>query len=236
MWTIISDLHLFSHRSRAHKHMPKVVETARRSEALFLNGDIFDFKWSRIGDVEATMNAAEQWLRELHQSCPRCQIYYVLGNHDAAQVWAERCIDLAQELDRFRWSPDYLRVGDTLFNHGDLLLGAEPQIKRRLQPVVRPKGATLGRAYDVAARLRVTRLAALSYSPQRCARMLHRNFLKLDADLTEGVRRLCTGHTHQPFSNLRVGELELHNTGSTIAGMPFLPLLLPSAADSGVKS
>lgn len=234
MWTVISDLHLFSHRSRAHVHRQFIVEAARQSEVLVLNGDIFDFHWSIFGELEATMDAAEAWLRALAAECPRCRIHYLLGNHDAVLPWADRCASIAGDVENLDWSPDYLRLGNTLFTHGDLLLGRGPRRTRELDPDARLRRRSLGRAYAVISGLRILRAASLLPSNRRTSRMIHRNFLQLGPELTEGVRRLCTGHTHRPFSGIRIHGLELHNTGSTVAGMAFRPLMLRDPHDSEV--
>ena len=236
MWTVISDLHLFSHRSRALRHMPAIVEALRQSEALILNGDIFDFNWSIHGGTEPTINAAEEWLRQLMDTAPHGRLYYLLGNHDGVSAWAERCEVLSEVLSGFHWSPDYLRLGDTLFTHGDLLLGSEPLETRPLKTEVRPRKAAMGRAYEVVSHLRIPRIATLCYPTQRCARVIFRNFQQLDPKFTDGVRRICMGHTHRPFSQLAIDGLEIYNTGSTIAGMPFRPLVLQVPEDQGVAS
>ena len=226
MWTVVSDLHLFSHRSRAERHRAFIVDAARRSDVLVLNGDIFDFEWSTLGELNATIEGAERWLRDLAADCPDSRIYYLLGNHDAVLPWAERCAELVSDVGNLEWSPDYLRLGDTLFTHGDLLIGRGPKTTRPLHPEVEPRKHWVGRAYDVISHLRVPRAITLCTSRRLSARMIHRNFLQLGADLTDGVRRICTGHTHRPFTGLQLRGLELHNTGSTIAGMPFRPVVL----------
>lgn len=235
VWTVISDLHLYSHRSRAHRHQAFIVEAARRSEVLVLNGDIFDFDWSTFGAVEPTMDAAEEWLRTLAAESPACRVHYVFGNHDALRPWADRCAAMVRDVENLAWSPDYLRLGDTVFTHGDLLLGAEPRRTRALSPPDRQRGPSLGRAYDVVSNLRIPRALSLCCPTRRSARVLHRNFRKLDAQLTQGVRRLITGHTHRPYSGIRIDEVEIHNTGSAVAGMPFRPLTLrdPHAGGGG---
>ena len=124
-WSVISDLHLFTARSVTHRFMDGIVQAMDESEALVLNGDILDFNWSIAGDAVQTMAAGERWLRELTAGSS-CRIIYVLGNHDGFAEWARRCETLARELPSLEFSPDYYRVGDTLFTHGDLLMGPAP--------------------------------------------------------------------------------------------------------------
>ena len=86
------------------------------------------------------------------------------------------------------------------------------------------RNRTVGHVYDAVAGLWIPRAVSLVYHARRCARILQRNFLQLEASLREGVQHLCVGHTHRSFSSARVGELLVHNTGSTIRGNRFLPL------------
>ena len=69
----VSDLHLFSHRSRGHLIDEQIMEAARRSRVCVLGGDIFDFKWSAHSSHEASLvedvsaqNADARTPRRLH--------------------------------------------------------------------------------------------------------------------------------------------------------------------------
>lgn len=224
--TAISDLHLFATRSRAERIYADIVHEADHSSLLILNGDIFDFDWSTLGPLHATIEAAATWLATLARDCARrdCRIVYLLGNHDDFEAWAERCESLATTHCNLEWSPDYYRLGSMLFTHGDLLLGPRARPKRPLRIDVRVQPPHLGRLYSAASGLRIPRALSLFYHGRRCARILHRNVRQLDGSLREGVRHLCVGHTHRPFSGVRVGDLIVHNTGSAVRGHRFTPL------------
>jgi UDP-2,3-diacylglucosamine hydrolase len=55
---VISDLHLFSPRSKAVELLVGIQEKLASADVLVLNGDIFDFRWSTLPDTQATIVAA----------------------------------------------------------------------------------------------------------------------------------------------------------------------------------
>ena len=62
---VISDLHLFSPRSEAAELWGRIADDHPDAEILVLNGDIFDFRWSRLPDEESTIASAVEWLDRL---------------------------------------------------------------------------------------------------------------------------------------------------------------------------
>ena len=221
MWSVISDLHLFTARSVTHRFMDGIVQAMDESEALVLNGDILDFNWSVAGDTADTMAAGESWLRELAETCPSCRIVYLLGNHDGLAEWARRCETLARELPSLEFSPDYYRAGNTLFTHGDLLMGPIAFRTRALPEKISQKRAWQGALYREVSKSSVASLATHYHGRRRYARRLARNLDSLDTTLSRGVTQLCVGHTHLPFTNLSVEGLTVFNSGSTVCGMTF---------------
>src|SRR5690606_38110161 len=191
VWTVVSDLHLFAERSKGRGHTSQIIEAARRSELLVLNGDIFDFDWSTLGSIERTADAAEKWIRALVSACPDCEILYLLGNHDGVRAWAERLDHLADDLPAFRWSPAYCRRGNTLFTHGDLLLGPSSQTARAPADEVERRAPLLGKLYAAASDIGIPRLLCACYGVRRALRALERNLVHLDEVLTRGLERLC---------------------------------------------
>ncbi|MEM7233611.1 MAG: hypothetical protein AAF517_15655, partial [Planctomycetota bacterium] len=57
-----------------------------------------------------------------------------------------------------------------------------------------------------------------------------------DPNLVRGVRDLYVGHTHRPFEVFQVGGVRIHNTGSTIVGMSFRPLVIADPLESSVQA
>ena len=59
---VISDLHLFSRRSRAEELLVEMEVRIASADILVLNGDVFDFRWSTLPDIQATVDASLEWL------------------------------------------------------------------------------------------------------------------------------------------------------------------------------
>jgi len=55
---VLSDLHLFARRSQAADCMHRLRTELATVRVLVLNGDIFDFRWSTLRDLETTVAAA----------------------------------------------------------------------------------------------------------------------------------------------------------------------------------
>ncbi len=79
---VISDLHLFAHRSVADSYMRDIRRAAAESDFFVLNGDIFDFRWSTLPTADDSLDAAVAWLRALVTEHPHCRFFYTVGNHD----------------------------------------------------------------------------------------------------------------------------------------------------------
>ena len=59
---VISDLHLFAHRSRAASLVKPISEAVARAQVIVLNGDIFDVQWTQQPTIERTVRDAIGWL------------------------------------------------------------------------------------------------------------------------------------------------------------------------------
>ncbi|MFT5031383.1 MAG: UDP-2,3-diacylglucosamine pyrophosphatase LpxH, partial [Candidatus Binatia bacterium] len=66
----VSDLHLFSKRSRGHLHQGAIERAAADADAFVLAGDNFDFHWSTFGSIEKSAAAAARWLERLARGAP----------------------------------------------------------------------------------------------------------------------------------------------------------------------
>jgi UDP-2,3-diacylglucosamine hydrolase len=201
-----------------------------------LNGDIFDFRWSRLRDLETTVAAALDWLRELSNAYPKCQIHYVLGNHDCLACFREGLSALASTSARLHWHEHGLRLGNALFLHGDCT--DEPMDSLALCRYRvrwendRQRGAFAAAAYLAADRLGITRLTIARHFPRRqtVERLVH-HLDQAWPDWRNTTRNCYFGHTHLPFSNYRHDGVAFHNTGSAIRGMAFNPITFEFHAD-----
>jgi len=60
----LSDLHLFSRRSIGQQRWEQYADSIAAAESIVLGGDMFDFRWSHLGALEATLDAAATWLEK----------------------------------------------------------------------------------------------------------------------------------------------------------------------------
>ncbi|MEL6427640.1 MAG: metallophosphoesterase [Planctomycetota bacterium] len=224
--TVVSDLHLFTRRSRAHAFQDQIEEAALRSHTLVLAGDIVDFRWSELGSDEATVDAAEQWIERLLERAPELRVHYVLGNHDDHPQLIERLRALEARHGRVRHERFELRIGNALFLHGDAgnpgMNAARLRASRGRTHGRSPRSLRAARAYDaaVAARLHVVG-ARIAFPERRLLARLHRYMGELDEGLTRGVRNVYFGHTHRALTGVEFRGRRFHNCGSPIDGLEF---------------
>jgi DNA repair exonuclease SbcCD nuclease subunit len=108
----ISDLHLFTRRSRGHHQWEAIRRAVATADHCILGGDIFDFKWSTFSTTRETVEASLGWLRELAAAGPHCRVHFLLGNHDHHGELTARLPELAGTLPNFDWDSYYLRLGE----------------------------------------------------------------------------------------------------------------------------
>ncbi len=223
---VVSDLHLFSRRSRAESHFRELRIAVGRTRAVVLAGDIFDFKWSRLQGVEATVSAAQAWLQALLEDAGQADLHYVLGNHDHVPAHLEALERLAARDPRFRWYPDHLRLGNAVFLHGDV---THPRVSRARLSAYRERCARQraplpgsDRLYDLAVALRLHALGAkLAFPEEVVMRRLTRYLDDVGSELRSGTRNVYFGHTHLALRGAEHGGLRFHNCGAPIEGLDF---------------
>ncbi len=220
---VISDLHLFTPWSAAESNMREIRAAAARAEFLVLNGDIFDFRWSSLPSTEATLAAAEGWLRTFAAEHPQTRIIFVMGNHDGFGRFAERLDPLARDLPNFEWHASHVRIGTALFAHGDLLLRRNPvdPFERPLLGRIRRKPRAVRRCYRLLHAMRVHRWHTPVVSSRLCARRILRAVAAARNGEARGVTDVYFGHTHTTFSDYTHRGIRFHNTGSMIGGIPW---------------
>jgi UDP-2,3-diacylglucosamine pyrophosphatase LpxH len=235
---VLSDLHLFARRSRGTDCVNSLRPEMASAEFIVLNGDIFDFRWSRLRDLETTVVAALNWLRDLMNDFPECRIHYVLGNHDCLTGFQDGLAALATTLPRLQWHEHVLRLGDALFLHGDC--ADEKMDPRGLRQYREPwendrqRDAFAAISYIAADRLGLTHFTQAWHFPRRATveRIVH--YLgRAWPDWQNTVRDCYFGHTHLPFSGYRHNGVAFHNTGSAIRGMDFNPIIFEMPAAFG---
>lgn len=223
----VSDLHMFARRSHADRHVSLIREQAQQAKAFVLAGDIFDFTWTTRETVEETIGEAAEWLRSLASSAPGCQFYFVPGNHDHHDGFVEHLHDLADTVDNFDWHPYFVRLGNTLFLHGDAAENKKTSLGeidtyRRRWGHNNTKHGMLHWLYDVVVALRIHRLIpALVYRNKVVVRRLMRYLQAIGHGPDSGVEHVCFGHTHVPLAGYEHNGVQFHNGGAPLRGTPF---------------
>jgi UDP-2,3-diacylglucosamine pyrophosphatase LpxH len=229
---VLSDLHLFAGRSNAEARLKALREPLTSARLIVLNGDTFDFRWSRRGDFGASSKAACQWLREWASGLPASEIHYVLGNHDCLESFTGELTELASTLPSFRWHSHRVCLGRSLFLHGDCtqreMDGEELERYRETWRRDSQRGRAAELAYKCADLLGITHVAHAWHFPAH--RTIRRLAHHLDAVVPgwDGEFSDCYfGHTHRPFTGLQFRGVRFHNTGSAVRGFPFNPIWFP---------
>ena len=223
----VSDLHLFSRRSQADKYRAQLHATAREADVFVLGGDIFDFRWSTLGSCAATIDAAIRWLDDLVAPHPHCQFYFVLGNHDCNRNFVARLDALAAISPNLRWYDDYLRLGHSLFLHGDVADGnltavTLAQRRQKWHHDERRRGPIKNMLYDLAVHANLHKMVGQLANPQSKVAARIVGYLEdIGHGPKNGLRHIYFGHTHIAMTNFQFGGLTFHNGGAPIKGLEF---------------
>lgn len=221
----VSDLHLFANRSRGEKHMQAIRHKARESEHCILGGDIFDFKWSTLPSTAATVEAALHWLHELAHYAPECRFHFLLGNHDHHPDLIRQLPGLAGDVRNFDWEEFYLRLGNTIFLHGDVAdrkMTAARLERKRQRFRHRRRNRMQHRAYDVLVQTQVHSVLPRAVYPKRIVARRILNYLRdIGHGPENGVRHVYFGHTHRAVNGYQHDGLAFHNGGAPIGKSAF---------------
>ncbi len=226
---VVSDLHLFARRSIGRELMRELLPDLQSTRLLILNGDIVDFRWSTCAHHDETLRRSVAWLEELIAALPDCQVHYVLGNHDCLTGFKPALSKLATARKQFHWHEYHLRLGDSLFLHGDC---THRRMNRRELQEYRAgwsRSRRLGRAattaYRAFDRIGITGMVHRWQFPiDRTLDRLTHHLDDAHAGWRREVRHCYFGHTHDPFRDIERAGVTFHNTGSAIRGMTFNPL------------
>jgi UDP-2,3-diacylglucosamine pyrophosphatase LpxH len=222
----VSDLHLFSRRSQAEKHLPSMQQYAASAHTFVLGGDIFDFRWTTLSSISATIDAAIHWLDQFVSEHPECQFHFVLGNHDSNRNFVRKLSILSARVENLAWHPYYLRVDDSLFLHGDVADGPRDERalarKRDRWHHERKRGPVFNAMYDMVIQARLHKAVSNAvHREQFVLRRVHRYLCNVGQGPESGLRHVYFGHTHAAMSDVEYGGLTFHNGGAPIAGLQF---------------
>ena len=222
----VSDLHLFCRRSNAQDYFEQIDQSIQQSDIFIFNGDTFDFRWSIYNSVEETVEAAIDWLRAIVSKHPHCQFYFILGNHDTVVQFVDALKQLESELDNLEMQEYFVRLGTSLFLHGDVanrkMTAQDLENYRTSWQHEEQRGETRNRMYDWAFKMGVHKAVAKTAFPT--IRTLNRiqHYLN-DIDHGEGsdITHVYFGHTHIVIDNVEHNGQVFYNGGAPMSGLNF---------------
>jgi UDP-2,3-diacylglucosamine pyrophosphatase LpxH len=229
----VSDLHLFSRRSQGLLHSDAIQAAAARSGTFILGGDIFDFRWSTYGSSEATTRQAIRWLDELVASHRQCDFHFILGNHDCNGRFVRELAKYAADRPNLIVHPYVLRLGTSVFLHGDAAdhpAMCEQRLTQRREHWSRDETRSEVRhaLYDLAVSTHLHRLAGQVAHPRR--RVVRRilNYLdRIHEGPERGAEHVYFGHTHDALAGYQYQGVTFHNPGAPILGLKFRIVEVP---------
>jgi len=222
----VSDLHVFSGRSKGESLPSELQGAYPESNLLVLGGDIFDFKWSSMGEA-GTLLAAEKWLASLLDQW-RGDVVFLAGNHDCSLKFFEVLSQIALRIERFTWHRHHLHLGDAVFLHGDVLdaghdLSKLDSYRNKFHP--KSNQSTLSRrAYSAIVAMRIHRMAPkMRHRELQTCQKLFRLLPQL-VNMPHKVRRVFFGHTHVAVAGRELKGVKFYNPGAAVQHIAFEPI------------
>jgi len=224
----LSDLHLFSQRSVGQRLWDQNRTSIATAESIVLGGDIFDFRWSQLGGLDATLLAASEWLEKAIALNPKASWVYLLGNHDCHPRMQELLSSFRERYPSFEWSPTFWRIGTNVFLHGDVLDGLRHsqglESYRACFHDESPKGPIGNLLYSAVIESRLHGVVPrLRHTRRQTCRKLLQYLESCDASMLPEVQNIYFGHTHIPMLGYRFDRFDFHNTGSGIRHLTLKP-------------
>jgi UDP-2,3-diacylglucosamine hydrolase len=222
----VSDLHLFCRRFDGERFWNRLFDVAKRAAAVVLGGDIFDFRWTTLPTIEDSADEAIRRLTSLVQTNRECEFHYLVGNHDHHESFVPRLARLAHDESNLSFHPYYLRLGNSLFLHGDVAtraMGAHKLEKERRRWLhVRKQGRVANWAYDGSVRVSLHRVVYHIVYPRRAvARRILAYLERIEQGPVNGVTDVYFGHTHLAMSHFEHDGIRFHNCGAPVRGCEF---------------
>ena len=221
---VISDLHLLTNRTTASSYMPAIRKAASESRLFILNGDIFDFCWSRHDGLEASVEAAVDWVEALVHEFPRCTFVFMAGNHDSVPAYVQRMVELSENISNLFWEDYFVQLGSRIFLHGDVFHAGG---SRHALDVYRSKWSNplikhpLFHGLYWATSKSGAQLLILPFLFKRhCAERITQYFEEtISVERLAGLSDVYFGHVHRSFEDFSYKRLMFHNTGAALYTM-----------------
>lgn len=222
----VSDLHLFCRRFDGERFWNQALEVAARADVFVLGGDIFDFRWTTMAGTEDTADEAARRLETLVAGNRACRFFFLAGNHDYHETFLARLQRLAENESNLSWHPYYLRLGTSMFLHGDVAsrrMDRESLEKERSRWLrVRKRGQVANWLYDLAVHARLHMLVyRIAYPKVAVASRILAYLERIEHGPTTGVANVYFGHTHLPLSGFVYHGVRFFNCGAPVKGCTF---------------
>ena len=203
---VISDLHLLTNRTTTSRYMSAIRLAASQSSLFILNGDIFDFCWSRHDGLEASVDAAMEWVEALVLEFPDCAFVFMAGNHDSVPAYVQRMEGLAARISNLYWEDYFVQLGERIFLHGDVFHAGgsrhELDAYRRKWSNPKIKHPLFHGLYWLTAKSGAQLLILPFLFKKHCARRILAYFKgMISKERIEGVQDVYFGHVHRSFEH-----------------------------------
>ncbi|MEQ9823404.1 MAG: hypothetical protein ABQ298_03380 [Puniceicoccaceae bacterium] len=224
-----SDLHLLAGRQKEKHWEPWMRRWRSDYDLCILNGDIFDFRWSRERDRIQSIRIAEAWLRHLLEPRERAHFVILLGNHDSCPHYQLLLKQLSDDYEHLHWEEHWWVLGDKIFLHGDI-----PDLSGELETLQAYRAHHNGLSMQPPHPIRhwfyksATRVGITGTVP----RVLpwRKQCLRTDIFLQnqlgsryDAIRDVYLGHTHVHFADYEHHGTLFHNCGAPFRGARFRP-------------
>jgi UDP-2,3-diacylglucosamine pyrophosphatase LpxH len=224
---VVSDMHIFGCSSLYTRYLPTFYSQVSSHSVTILNGDTFDFKRSIFKSSQETTRYALEWLRDLSRRASQSKIFFIVGNHDCQLIFLHALIQALPQLPNISLVTDSLRLGSSLFLHGDVVdlprdTSDITQVRQRYD-LVEPNLADRIFA-QLVTHLGVNKIEYLRHPKHNLVERIVQHVRLTDPSGTEGLQDIYFGHTHVPFHNFQYAGIRFHNTGSMIRGLPWRPI------------
>ena len=220
---VASDLHLFASRSEGRERFENLSAQLRESDALVLNGDIFDFRWANCRHDESIPRALE-WLKGLRREFSHLDIFFIPGNHDCLPGF----VDGVRKMDGIDLHAHHLVLGRNLFLHGDAanyqMDEAGFQNFRAAWERDRPRAKVAATLYGMVDAVGITEVThTLWFGRGLAVRRIAWHLDRVRPGWRDEVDECFFGHTHLPIAGVEQEGVRFTNTGSGIRGARFEP-------------
>lgn len=160
------------------------------------------------------------------EKAPHCQFYFILGNHDCGELFVSALETLAVELSNLEWHPYYVRLGTSLFLHGDVanrkMNAQDLEVYRNGWLHEKQRGEYQNRMHDWVFKFRLHKAVARTFFPTNRTLLRIQHYLN-DIDCGEGSEVLTYffGHTHVLLENIEFNGQHFNNGGAPMPGLDF---------------